>query len=90
MEEITPKEQFKKTLFKLSDQLKKVESVSIDDKTLKVLESVKSKTQNLIEETKHSETEKTFAEAIKHFEETHPDLTASLRDVVNMLNNIGI
>jgi len=90
MKEITPENQFHDTLFKLSEQLQKVESVSIDDKTLKLLESVKEKTQQLVEETKHSETETAFAEAIEHFENTHPELTATLRDVVNMLNNIGI
>ncbi len=90
MKEITPENQFHDTLFKLSEQLQKVESVSIDDKTLKLLESVKEKTQHLVEETKHSDTDSTFAEAVEHFEETHPDLTATLRDVINMLNNIGI
>ena len=90
MKEITPENQFHDTLFKLSEQLQKVESVSIDDKTLKLLESVKDKTKQLVDETKHSETETVFTEAIEHFEETHPDLTATLRDVINMLNNIGI
>ena len=90
MKEITPENQFKKTLFKLSEQLQEVESVSIDDKTLTVLESVKEKTQHLIDDVKHPETEATFAGAVEHFEETHPDLTATLRDIINMLNNIGI
>lgn len=90
MKEITPEKQFKNTLFKLSEQLKEVEAVSIDDKTLNVLESVKEKTQNLIDDVKHSETEETFTKAVEHFEDTHPDLTATLRDIINMLNNIGI
>lgn len=90
MKEITPENQFKKTLFKLSEQLQEVEAVSIDEKTLNVLESVKEKTQHLINDAKHSETEATFAEAVEHFEDTHPDLTATLRDIINMLNNIGI
>ncbi|MCK5851627.1 DUF4404 family protein [bacterium] len=90
MKEITPDNQFHKTLFKLSEQLQKVEAASIDDKTLEVLESVKEKTQRLVEKAKRSENETTFTDAIEHFEETHPDLTATLRDVINMLNNIGI
>jgi len=90
MKEITPDNQFHKTLFKLSEQLQEVETVSIDDKTLKLLKSVKEKTQQLVEETNHSETESAFSEAIDHFEESHPELTATLRDVINMLSNIGI
>jgi len=90
MKNITPKNQFKKTLLKLSEQLKEVEAISIDDKTLKILESVKEKTQHLVDDIKHSDTEATFADAVEHFEETHPDLTATLRNIINMLNNIGI
>ena len=90
MKEVTPEKQFHDTLIKLSEQLQKVESVSLDEKTVELLESVKNKTQTLIEKSKHSETEKTFKEAVKHFEESHPELTATIDDVINMLNNMGI
>jgi len=90
MKEITPEEQFKETLNKLSEQLKEVESADIDEKTLKILNSVKEKTQHLLEEVKHSDTEKTYAEAIEHFEESHPELTSTLQNIMNMLSGIGI
>ncbi len=90
MKEITPEEQFHTTLNKLSEQLKEIESADIDDKTLRVLETVKEKTQSLIEQTKHPDTEQTFADAVEHFEETHPDFTATLRNLINMLSGMGI
>ena len=90
MKEITPEEQFKNTLNKLAEQLKEIESTDIDEKTVEILKSVKDKTQKLIEETKQDDTEKTFAEAIEHFEESHPELTSTLQSIMNMLSGIGI
>jgi len=69
----------------------------VDEKGRELLNHLSVDIQNLLERTEHEEklTDQPgevdrIEESIRHFEVTHPNLTATLSQLLNILNNAGI
>ncbi len=82
----------------LEELHQKIESAdSVDEKGRELLSHLSVDIRNLLERTGH-ETQLRgsprevgrIQESIEHFEVTHPNLTAALSQLLNILNNAGI
>jgi hypothetical protein len=82
----------------LEDLHQKIERTdSVDEKGRELLSHLSLDIRNLLERTGHeaqlhgSEREiGRLEESVRHFEVTHPSLTAALSQLLNILNNAGI
>ena len=82
----------------LEDLHKKIESTnSVDEKGRELLSHLSVDIRNLLERTGHEEQLRgtkweigRMEESIRHFEVTHPNLTAALSQLLTTLNNAGI
>lgn len=67
---------------------------AVDDKGRELLRHLKADIQTLLADTDESSADETMLsrleESIGHFEESHPDLTSLLSNLINTLNNAGI
>ena len=81
----------------LEELHQKIESAdNVDEKDRQMLDHLSKDIGNLLERTGHGEQRDTsreinrLQESIRHFEVTHPTLTATLSQMLNILNNAGI
>ena len=81
----------------LEELHQKIESAdTVDEKDRQMLDHLSKDIGNLLERTRHGEQRDTsreinrLQESIRHFEVTHPTLTATLSQMLNILNNAGI
>ena len=82
----------------LEDLHKKIESTnSVDEKGRELLSHLSVDIRNLLERTGHEEQLRgtkwelgRMEESVRHFEVTHPNLTAALSQLLTALNNAGI
>lgn len=82
----------------LEDLHKKIESTnSVDETGRELLSHLSVDIRNLLERTGHEEQLRgtkweigRMEESIRHFEVTHPNLTAALSQLLTTLNNAGI
>jgi hypothetical protein len=82
----------------LEDLHQKIERTdSVDEKGRELLSHLSLDIRNLLERTGHEEhlhgSEREIGrleESVRHFEVTHPSLTAALSQLLNILNNAGI
>ena len=80
----------------LEDLHQRIESTdSVDEEGREMLNHLSMDIRNLLERTGESrhDTSKevnSLEESIRHFEVTHPTLTATLSQMLNILNNAGI
>lgn len=82
----------------LEDLHQKIESTnSVDEKGRELLSHLSVDIRNLLERTGHEERLRgstwevgRLEESVRHFEVTHPNLTAALSQLLNILNNAGI
>ena len=82
----------------LEELHKKIETTnSVDEKGRELLSHLSVDIRNLLERTGHEEHLRgnqweigRMEESIRHFEVTHPNLTAALSQLLNVLNNAGI
>ena len=70
---------------------------SVDEKGRELLSHLSVDIRNLLERTGHEERLRgrssevsRLEESVRHFEVTHPNLTAALSQLLNILNNAGI
>lgn len=67
----------------------------VDEKGRELLNQLSADIQNLLDRTEDEEQDNTWEiarleESVRHFEVTHPSLTAALSQLLNILNNAGI
>jgi len=82
----------------LEDLHKKIETTnSVDEKGRELLSHLSVDIRNLLERTGHEKQLRgttwelgRLEESVRHFEVTHPNLTAALSQLLNILNNAGI
>lgn len=82
----------------LEELHKKIETTnSVDDKGRELLSHLSVDIRNLLERSGHEERLRgskwevgRIEESIRHFEETHPNLTLALSQLLTALNNAGI
>jgi hypothetical protein len=82
----------------LEELHRKIEDVeSVDEKGRELLSHLSVDIRNLLERTGHEEQLRgnkweigRMEESIRHFEESHPNLTIALSQLLNALNNAGI
>ena len=82
----------------LEDLHRKIEHTnSVDEKGRELLSHLSVDIRNLLERTGHEERLRgstweigRLEESVRHFEVTHPNLTAALSQLLNILNNAGI
>ena len=81
----------------LEELHQKLESTdTMDEKGREMLDHLSKDIRSLLERTGHGERRDTsreinrLEESIRHFEVTHPTLTATLSQMLNILNNAGI
>ncbi len=82
----------------LEDLHRKIETTnSVDEKGRELLSHLSVDIRNLLERTGHEERLRgsqweigRMEESVRHFEVTHPNLTAALSQLLNILNNAGI
>ena len=82
----------------LEDLHKKIETVNtVDEKGRELLSHLSVDIRNLLERAGHEERLRgsswevgRLQESVRHFEVTHPNLTAALSQLLNILNNAGI
>jgi len=82
----------------LEELHKKIETTnSVDEKGRELLSHLSVDIRNLLERTGHEERLRgsqweigRMEESIRHFEVTHPNLTAALSQLLSILNNAGI
>ena len=82
----------------LEDLHKKIESTnSVDETGRELLSHLSVDIRNLLERTGHEEQLRgtkweigRMEESVRHFEVTHPNLTAALSQLLTALNNAGI
>lgn len=82
----------------LEDLHRKIEDTDkVDEKGRELLSHLSVDIRNLLERTGHEERLRgssweigRIEESIRHFEVTHPNLTAALSHLLNILNNAGI
>lgn len=82
----------------LEELHKKIESTDeVDETGRELLSHLSVDIRNLLERTGHEERLRgstweigRLEESIRHFEVTHPSLTAALSQLLNILNNAGI
>jgi polyhydroxyalkanoate synthesis regulator phasin len=80
----------------LEDLHQRIESTdTVDEEGREMLNHLSMDIRNLLERTgePHRDTTKeinSLEESIRHFEVTHPTLTATLSQMLNILNNAGI
>jgi Domain of unknown function (DUF4404) len=67
---------------------------AVDDKGRELLRDLKADIQNLLQDSEEAGADDSMLErledSIDHFEESHPDLTSMLSNLINALNNAGI
>jgi uncharacterized protein DUF4404 len=82
----------------LEELHQKIEKTNVvDEKGRELLSHLSVDIRNLLERTGHEEPLRAnewetgrLEESIRHFEVTHPNLTAALSQLLNILNNAGI
>lgn len=82
----------------LEELHQKIETTeSVDDKGRELLDHVSTDMRRLLERTGAERSQRgtsrevnRIEESIRHFEVTHPTLTATLSQLLNILNNAGI
>lgn len=82
----------------LEELHRKIEDIDkVDEKGRELLSHLSVDIRNLLERTGHEERLRgssweigRLEESIRHFEVTHPNLTAALAQLLNILNNAGI
>ncbi len=82
----------------LEDLHRKIEDTDeVDEKGRELLSHLSVDIRNLLERTGHEERPRgssweigRLEESVRHFEVTHPNLTAALSQLLNILNNAGI
>ena len=82
----------------LEELHRKIEDIDeVDEKGRELLSRLSVDIRNLLERTGHEERVHgspweigRLEESIRHFEVTHPSLTAALSQLLNILNNAGI
>jgi hypothetical protein len=82
----------------LEELHKKIETTnSVDEKGRELLSHLSVDIRNLLERAGHEERLRgssweigRLQESVRHFEVTHPNLTAALSQLLNILNNAGI
>ena len=82
----------------LEELHKKIEATnSVDEKGRELLSHLSVDIRNLLERAGHEERlrgntweVRRLEESVRHFEVTHPNLTAALSQLLNILNNAGI
>ena len=82
----------------LEDLHKKIESTrTVDEKGRELLSHLSVDIRNLLERAGHEQRLRgsswevgRLEESVRHFEVTHPNLTAALSQLLNILNNAGI
>lgn len=67
----------------------------VDEKGRELLNQLSADIQSLLDRTEDEEQDNTWEiarleESVRHFEVTHPSLTAALSQLLNILNNAGI
>jgi hypothetical protein len=88
-------DELRKLLEELHQKIEKTDSV--DEKGRELLSHLSLDIRNLLERTGHEEHLRgnpreigRLEESVRHFEVTHPSLTAALSQLLNILNNAGI
>lgn len=88
-------EELRKLLEELHQKIEKTDSV--DETGRELLSHLSVDIRNLLERTGHEERLRgneweigRLEESIRHFEVSHPSLTAALSQLLNILNNAGI
>jgi hypothetical protein len=87
-------EELKKHLASLHQELTTVDAVDEDSKRL--LEEIQDDVGFLLAHKgnyhlpRHATVKERLAESARHFDTSHPSLAATIRTVVNTLNNMGI
>lgn len=81
----------------LEELHQKIESAdTVDEKDREMLDHLSKDINNLLDRTGHGDRSDAsreinrLEESIRHFEVTHPTLTATLSQMLNILNNAGI
>lgn len=82
----------------LEDLHQKIENTdSVDEKGTELLSHVSADIDNLLQRTGHERSTQEYSwqsgsweDSIRHFEVTHPNLTATISHLLNILNNAGI
>ena len=82
----------------LEELLRKIEDTDqVDEKGRELLSHLSVDIRNLLERTGHEERLRgnswvigRLEESVRHFEVTHPSLTAAFSQLLNILNNAGI
>lgn len=81
-----------KLLEQLHDELSKTKAV--DERGREILRHLKADIQNLLEDSEEASGDESLLErledAIDHFEDTYPNLTSMLSQLITALNNAGI
>lgn len=88
-----PREQLGKRIEELLDELEKVEPAdpTARDRLAHVLRDMRSMVaESELESEQHESLRERFDEAARHFEESHPTLTAVVGRVADSLANLGI
>jgi hypothetical protein len=88
-------EELRKMLEELHQRIERTDSV--DEKGRELLSHLSVDIRNLLERTGHEERLRgneweigRLEESVRHFEVSHPGLTAALSQLLNILNNAGI
>jgi hypothetical protein len=88
-------DELRKLLEELHQNIERIDSV--DEKGRELLSHLSVDIRNLLERTGHEERLRgnqwevgRLEESIRHFEISHPSLTAALSQLLNILNNAGI
>lgn len=88
-------DEFRRLLEELHQKIEATDEV--DEKGRELLSRLSVDIRNLLERTGHEERVHSstweigrLEESIRHFEVTHPKLTAALSQLLNILNNAGI
>ena len=88
-------EELRKMLEELHQRIERTDSV--DEKGRELLSHLSVDIRNLLERTGHEERLRgneweigRLEELVRHFEVSHPGLTAALSQLLNILNNAGI
>ena len=88
-------DELRQMLEELHQKIEKTDSV--DEKGRELLSHLSMDIHNLLERTGHEEPLRgtdpeigRLEESVRHFEVSHPNLTAALSQLLNILNNAGI
>jgi hypothetical protein len=78
----------KQALDRMHDEVNK--SDNLDEHGRRLLEEVDGSVRGLLKGAEAAGTRPSLEQAIRHFEVTHPTLTAALSDLLTALSNAGI